>query len=256
MATRNFTTLVSRVNAYTPGCPTPVLISHIREAAIRVCERTLAWRLAQSQFNLTPGIHEYDFIKPSGSDVHVVFAVHMNGFPLDILTLEQAITRHPLWADMFGGLDPDALWSITPSGTINTDEYNQQEFNESYPLVTPPEFIEMASQPQSITQVSPDKFIVLPMPDDVETYTMRMFYALKPSRDAVGMDEVIFNELEDAIFHHALQNLLVMPNSPWADRQAAGYHAKQALHMLTERRARANLGNARGTMIARAPKFA
>lgn len=256
MATRNFTTLVSRVNAYTPGCPTPVLISHIREAAIKVCERTLAWRMAQSQFNLTPAIHEYDFIKPAGSDVHALFGVQMNGFPLPVLTLEQAIEKYPLWADMFAGLDPDALWSITPSGTINTDEYNQQEFNESYPLTTPPEFVEMASQPQNITQVSPDKFIVLPMPDDAQTYTMRMFYALKPSRDAAGMDEVVFNELEDLIFHSALQALLVMPNVTWGDRTAAGYHAKQALHMLTERRARANLGNARGTLVVRAPKFA
>lgn len=256
MATRNFTTLVSRVNAYTPGCPAPVLISHIREAAIKVCERTLAWRLAQSQFNLTPGIHEYDFIKPAGSDVHAVLGVQMNGFPMDVLTLEQALTQFPLWADMFGGLDPDALWSITPSGTINTDEYNQQEFNESYPLVTPPEFVEMASQPRAITQVNPDKFIVLPMPDDVQTYTVRMFYALKPSRDAAGMDEATFNELEDAIFHLATQHLLAMPNVAWGDKDIASYHAKQALFSLTERRARANLGNARGTLIARAPKFA
>jgi hypothetical protein len=157
---------------------------------------------------------------------------------------------------MFGGQDPDVLWSITPEGTINTDEYNQNEFNESYPIVAPPEIIDAASQPQSITQISPDKFIVLPLPDDANTYTVRMFYALKPSRTATGMDEVVFNELEEAIFHSALQQLLVMPNVTWSDREAAAYHAKQALLVTTERRARANLGNGRSTLVARAPKFA
>jgi len=256
MATRAFSTLIDKVSAYTPGCPRPVLTTHIREAAIRLCERTLMWRIAQSQFNLSVGVHEYDYIKPANTDVHVLFAAHMNGFPLAILSLEQALTRYPLWADMFGGQDPDVLWSITPEGTINTDEYNQNEFNESYPIVAPPEIIDAASQPQSITQISPDKFIVLPLPDDANTYTVRMFYALKPSRTATGMDEVVFNELEEAIFHSALQQLLVMPNVTWSDREAAAYHAKQALLVTTERRARANLGNGRSTLVARAPKFA
>lgn len=256
MATRAFSTLIDKVSAYTPGCPRPVLTTHIREAAIRLCERTLMWRLAQSQFNLSVGVHEYDYIKPANTDVHVLFAAHVNGSPLAILSLEQAIERYPLWADMFGGQDPSVLWSITPSSTINTVAYNQQVFGQSYTLVVPPAIIDAASQPQSITQISPDKFVVLPLPDNAKVYTMRMFYALKPSRAATGMDEIVFNELEEAIFHSALQQLLVMPNVTWSDREAAAYHAKQALLVTTERRARANLGNGRSTLVAHAPKFA
>jgi len=55
--------------------------------------------------------------------------------------------------------------------------------------------------------------------------------------------------------HNALQHLLVLPDTNWSDRELATYHAKQYLFHLTERRARANLGNARATMTARSQPF-
>jgi hypothetical protein len=112
-----------------------------------------------------------------------------------------------------------------------------------------------AAQPRSITQVSPDRYIILPLPDGEDTYMMRMFYALKPTRTAAGMDLVILNELEETVVHTALQQLLVMPGVAWSDRELASYHAKQGLFSMTERRARANLTNSRGTMTARFPSF-
>jgi hypothetical protein len=70
------------------------------------------------------------------------------------------------------------------------------------------------------------------------------------------MEEAILNELEEAIVHGALQQLLVLPSVNWGDRELATYHAKQFLREVTERRARANLGNMRGTLVATAPRFA
>ena len=87
------------------------------------------------------------------------------------------------------------------------------------------------------------------------TYQMRMFLALKPKRNATGMDEVTFDDLEEVIMHGALQHLLVLPNSHWTDRELASYHAKQYTYQVAERRARANLGNVRGTMRAKMQPF-
>ena len=84
---------------------------------------------------------------------------------------------------------------------------------------------------------------------------MRMFVALKPTRLASGMDDGLFDELEDSIVHGALQHLLLIPNSAWSDRELAAYHARQYLFQITERRARANIGNARGTVRAKFPSF-
>jgi hypothetical protein len=69
------------------------------------------------------------------------------------------------------------------------------------------------------------------------------------------MDEAVFDDLEDVIMHGALQTLLVLPNTNWSDRELAAYHAKQFISQVTERRARANLGNARGTFAAQMQPF-
>lgn len=256
MATRTFASLVPRLNPSVPGCPQYTMIQYIRDAAIRVCERTLAWRYVQPTFPLLPGVHEYLYDKPVGTEVHVLFDAMVNDRPLPKLTLEQALFQYPEWADLYSGEDPSIVWSLTPSGSYNSYEYNEGLFNDNPDFVLPEAVVAKASEPRVITQLTPDKYIVLPLPDDEKTYTMRMFYALKPSRNADSMDEVIFNELEEAILHSALQHLLVLPNVAWSDRELASYHAKQFLREMVERRARANLGNMRGTMRATAPKFA
>jgi len=70
------------------------------------------------------------------------------------------------------------------------------------------------------------------------------------------MPATIFDDLEDAIMHGALQEMLVLPNVSWTDRELAAYHAKQYVFHTAERRARANLGNVRGTMTVKMQPFA
>lgn len=255
MADRTFASLVPRVNPSVPGCPTPTVIQYIRDAAIRACERTLFWRYQIPLFNLSPGVSEYEYAKPSNTDVHVVFEAVMNKQPLERLTLEQAIRFYPQWADLYNGYGPEVLWSETPENGFNTAEFNEDEFNDGDAFVMPAAVVEGASQPRSICQITPDKYIVLPLPDDAHVYQMRMFVGLKPKRTATAMDSVVFDELEEVIMHGALQHLLVLPNTNWSDRELAAYHAKQFVFQIAERRARANLGNVRGMMRAQMQPF-
>lgn len=223
MATRDFKSLITRINPSVPGCPQETMFQYIRDAAIRACEKTLAWRYTQPKFNLTPGVPQYNYNKPFDTDVHAVFAVWINNDPLDRLTLDEAIERYPAWVDRY---------------TVAAD------------------IAEFGSEPRAITQLNPHQYVVLPLPDAEKTYTMRMIYALKPSRSATSMDDVIFDDLEEVIMHGALQHLLVLPDTNWSDRELAAYHAKQFLSQTTERRARANLGNARGSLSVQLPRFA
>lgn len=147
-----------------------------------------------------------------------------------------------------------SMW--TQNSGFNTTPFNESGFNTGASFVLSDEAMKDASEPQSITQVTPDKFVVLPLPDAERGYTLRMFYALRPTKAATGMDSTALGELSEVIVHSALQQLLVMPGVAWADRELAAYHAKQALRDTAERRARANLGNMRGTLVATAPKFA
>lgn len=220
MAIRDFISMVPRIQPSAPGCPQPTIIQHIREAAIRACERTLAWRYMVPLFDLTPGEYEYTFNVPSGTKVHAVFEAIVNGNPLHRLTLEQALVRYPEWADLY---DEDPFDPVAAK----------------------------AGQPRVITQINPSQFMVLPLPDAEDTYKVRMFTALKPTRDATGIDEVIFDELEDVIMHGTLQHLLLMPQVNWSDLSLASYHSKQFVYHLANARARANLGNVRGSMSVR-----
>lgn len=256
MPTRAFTDVLPKVLPSVPGCPQPLAVQHIRDAAIRACERTLAWRYAQPKFQLLPGVFDYEYVKPVGTEVHAVFRVLMNDSPLEVLTLEQALDVYPEWADIYSGEDPSVVWSLTPPSYTGTDVYDETEFNPGSEFVLPEAIVAAASQPRSVTQLTPDRYIVLPLPDGAQTYMVRMFYALKPSKTAAGMEQSVLDELEEVVVHMALQQLLVMPGVSWADRELASYHAKQALFLQTERRARANLTNHRGTVLARFPYFA
>lgn len=255
MADRTFASLVPRINVSVPGCPQPTIVQYIRDAAIRTCERTLYWRYQVPLFNLLPGVSEYAYNKPTNTDVHVVFDAIVNKRPLEKLTMEKAIELYPQWADLYSGQDPSVVWSQTPSGSYNSFDYNEALFNENSPFVLPPEIVADGSTPQSICQVNPDKYVILPLPDAAAAYQCRMFLAIKPKRNATAMDEFIMDELEEVIMHGALQHLLVLPNTNWTDRELAAYHAKQFTFQIAERRARANLGNVRGTMRARMQPF-
>lgn len=255
MADRAFSTLATKINPSVPGCPTATMVQYIRDAAIRTCERTLAWRYEVPLFDLLPGVHEYAYNKPVNTDVHAVFAAIVNGSHLEKLTLDDALRLYPHWADPYSGEDPSVLWSLTPPSGYNVHEFNQMPFNGGTPFVLPDAVVADASTPRSICQITPDKFVVLPLPDNERPYTMRMFVALKPKRDASGMDSAILDDLEEVIMHGALQQLLVLPNQHWSDRELAAYHAKQYTYQVAERRARANAGNVRGTYRAKMQPF-
>ncbi|MEN6644310.1 MAG: hypothetical protein ABFE08_17865 [Armatimonadia bacterium] len=256
MALRMFDTLVPLVLPSVPGAPYPLVLKYIREAAIRACETTLLWRHAEPPFVLQPGSYENFFRKPIGTVVHVVFRASCNDQPLARVSFEDALDMYPAWAQRFNGLTPDQLWAGTDPDTLNAEEFNEQLFNGDADINLPPEATEGGGSPRIFTQINPDKYVVLPLPNDEQPYTLKLFYALKPTKVATGMDETILDELEDVVIHGALQHLLVMPKVVWGDPMMASYHAKQYLKTVTERRARANLGNSRATLTVRFNDFA
>jgi len=253
MADRTFASLVARIQPSAPGCPYATIVQYVRDAAIRTCERTLFWRYQIPVFNLLPGVFEYVYEKPANTDVHAIFEAIVNKRPCERLTLDKALEVYPQWGEVYSG---EELWSATPpASTLNTPTYNSVLFNANSTYTLPDSIAENAGTPQAITQVTPDKFLILPSPNTDMPYTMRMFVALKPTRTATGMDSVIFDELEEAITHGALQYLLLVPDVTWSDKDLAVYHARQYTYQCAERRARANIGNARGAVRARMQPF-
>ena len=209
---RSFSSLVQRIAIYAPGCPHPVIEQIVRDSAIKVCERTLAWRYEQPPIRLTPGVVDYPYEVPNGSEVHAILSCTINGRSVQPATIEDIHHRIP-----------------------------------SYPNAAP----ENRSTPRFVLQLDVDNFMVAPVPDDAEKYDIRMVVALKPLRDASGMNRTALDDLEDAIKHGVLERLLTMPDKSWSDTTLATYHARQFLSQVTERRARANLGAGRASMAVK-----
>lgn len=253
MADRAFSSLIPRINSSVPGCPQPLMEQAIRNTAIRSCERTLFWRHVEPVVTVSPGVHQYFYRKPQNTDVHAVFEATINDSALERLTLEQALHKYPQWADLYAGVSYEELWA--GSGALNGAAYNEQGLNAGAAFQMPEAALDGASEPRAMTQLTPDQYVLLPLPDDDDPYRLRLVYALKPKRTAEGMPQYLFDEIEDVLFHGALQELLVLPNGAWGDRELAAYHAKQYLSHVTERRARANLGNMRGTMAVQMRPF-
>ncbi len=217
MATRTFLSLAQRLTPSVPGCPQPVIEQYVRDAAIEVCERTLAWRYQQPTIRLTPGVYEYPYTNPAQAEVHAFLTVSVNGEKIEPATLEDVHRQYPDW----------------PS----TDPAKQ-------------------SDPRYVFQLDADNFALAPIPDASVSYDLAMIVALKPIRTATGMDKTVFDDLENVIMHGALQHLLVLPNKNWSDRELAAYHSKQYLSKTVERRARANLGAGRASMSVQMRPFA
>lgn len=242
MANKPFASLVPRVNPSVPGCPYATIVQHIRDAAISACERTLAWRYIMPVFTLYPRVQEYFYAKPNNAEVHAVLAALVNCTPLQLLTLEQATK---IYKNIVRANTAPIVW-----GTANI-----VLGVANIPWGFGDLLYSSASAPRAVTQFNSNKFVILPIPDDKQPYTIEMILALKPARSASDMDEAVLNELEDAIVHGALQRLLVLPKQKWEDRELAAYHAKQYLSQITERRARTNLTNARATLRVQIPSF-
>lgn len=217
MATRTFLSLAARLSTSVPGCPQPVIMQYIRDAAIEVCERTLVWRYEQPAIRLTAGVYDYPYETPSDTEVHSFITVAVNGEQLSPQTIEQLHDKYPQWPD--------------------TD-------------------VDHRGSPRYVTQIDADNFAIAPVPDGGITYDVKMILALKPVRTATGMDKTVFDDIENVIMHAALQHLLVLPSKPWSDRELAAYHAKQYLSKTTERRARANLGAGRASVSVQMRPFA
>lgn len=255
MSDTTFEALVYRVNPLVTGCPYPTIVQALQDSARRTFEQTLAWRVQIPLFDLDPGVHEYFFNVPTDTQVHAVLKTFVNDAPLEVLSLDRALELYPAWADYYSNVSTATLWGETDSSGFNTDEYNEGEYNNSPTITLPDAALEDAAQPRSICQLDLQKYVILPLPDDERTYTVRMFVALKPKRNASSVPTQFLEELEDAIVHGALQSLYIIKDSPWFDINLASYHAKQYSYMTSERRARANLGAVRSKFRAKAQPF-
>jgi hypothetical protein len=218
MAARLFSDLVNRIAPSTPGAPQPVIITHVRNAAIEACERTLAYKYVQAEQTLVNGTYSYAYAPAATTEVHAILAANINDtIKITPKTVEQVTRIYPFWPTTAAALRGSPLY---------------------------------------VVHFDADTYLMARTPDGVTTYLLHMVLALKPLRTATGLEQSVFDELEDVIVHGTLQHMLVLPEQTWSDNELAAYHAKQFVFKIAERRARATVGAGRAVLTARAQSWA
>ena len=77
------------------GCALPTAINALRQAAIRFCETTRAWR-CEDEFDVTPTSCAF-VCAPDGAELFEIEAVTFNGYPLDPASLAFLDRTDPIW---------------------------------------------------------------------------------------------------------------------------------------------------------------
>lgn len=80
-----------------PGCPEPMAISALREAAIEFCQRTRLWRY-DDEFEVTGDDCDVVCV-PSGAELLEIEHCTFNGFPLEEISILELDNEHPYWRE-------------------------------------------------------------------------------------------------------------------------------------------------------------
>jgi hypothetical protein len=216
MAVINFSTLSGELLPYVPGVPDPVLEFQIRKTVRDLCSRALVWRVNVTDVPVVAETSTYTLVPPTDTEVVSVLQARLYRTAADLLEKM-----------MIGGAE---------------------ELYAKYP--TWPD-VNRKSYPQLVSSLDPHTINVAPVPDDADTYLIKIQVAVRPTLTADGCEEFILQDFRREIFHGVLHELMMMPNRAWTDEKKAIYHGQQWAFFLAQARARATKGFGRGEVAVK-----
>jgi hypothetical protein len=203
-----FSTLINEISPFVPECPTPIIGSYVRKVVIDLCTQTGAWKVFADPVTLTTLVGAYSFALPSS-----VFSAEV------------------VW------MEKPTLARADSTSVKDLDIFTLANFQSSF---TPWPDTNRLGEPAVLTQMSPQIFMVHPLPDTTTTYTINMTLVLRPTVGASQWDSSLSNEFRDTIVHGALFFLLGMPKRKWRDSQLSNIHGRQWKDKVNTMRARVN----------------
>lgn len=84
------------------GCPDPVLINAIRNAAIDLCTKTNVWQETQDPETVSALGLPYDLTGPTGASVIQVLSCKADGVTITPVTIDYLDERHTNWEEQTG----------------------------------------------------------------------------------------------------------------------------------------------------------
>lgn len=105
--------LLRQVMPYAPACPEPLAIRHLRDAAIRLCERTKLWRDTDSFTVTTPESEGVCTIQDAR--LLEIRAARLDDQPLTPVTQDWLDDEFPDWEDVVEVADPKYVTQSAPN---------------------------------------------------------------------------------------------------------------------------------------------
>lgn len=170
-----------------PGCTVELATNAIRHSCIDFCEKSLILQRDHDPVTVVAGIVDYDFEPPTGYLVVKIMKAWYKSQPLTPKAPDE-INDAEVYNRLFAGANKDGK---DPTTILQKDERTFSLYG--IPAVTVPNGL-----------------------------TMRV--ALKPSRSATTVDDVLYEDYVEGIAAGAKYRLMVSPGKPYTNPQLAAAH--------------------------------
>lgn len=197
-----------------PGCPEPTVDVALRSAMIEFCEKTLIIQRDLDPVTVVKGITDYDIDPPNN----------------------QLVTR--LLRVWYKDVE---LTPTAPDNVNNAEVYNT--------LFTGAD--KNRADPRMFIQKDERTFTVYPIPQETVANGLTVRAALKPTRLAETVEDVLFEDYAEAISSGAKYRLLSMASKPWTNGPSATLALATFNTAINVARQRASRGHTRADLRVR-----
>lgn len=203
-------------------CPEPLALQAIKLSAIEFCRRTNIVRRVQSH-SIVADTQDYTPTAVTDMLVCKVLDAWVEGRKLE-------------FADQVD--DPTALTGAAiGSATLATGSPTHFFFKTPVQLTT------------GVAKVS-----LYPVPDTAVTSGLTLRLAMQPDVACATVEDVLFDEFNEAIAHGALARIMVVPNQPYTSANA-GNHRTMFLAACHEAKWQAQVGHGQGSLRVQPRRF-
>lgn len=180
---KSYSLFLDYVLPHVPGCTEEMALLEIKNTVIDFCEKSLILQEDHDPITVTTNVNDYDLEPPRDRLVVKIMSAWFKGTALDPTA-------------------PDEVQ--TPS------IYNQ----DSGALVN-------QGDPRFYIQKDARSFSVYPIPDKTSANAITMRVALKPTRSATSIDDIIYEEYAEIVGRGAVSRLALSPGKPYSNPQLA-----------------------------------
>ena len=180
------TAFLDYVLPHVPGCTNEMALLEIKSTIIEFCEKSLILQTDHDPVTAVSGTIDYDLEPPKDRLVVRVMKAWYKGQELEEMA-------------------PDDI--DTPS------VYNQ---NSGYHV--------HRADPLQFFQKDARTFSVYPIPNETVRQSITLRVALKPTRSATTIDDLIYEEYAETIGSGAISRLALSPGKPYSNPQLANAH--------------------------------